>query len=298
MSIQEEYEFDVDSTNMVKSRCEDLTHNPQLFAEYDIDVVMHPEIGELFCLTNILKAIDYTKLPNGSFDSSSAIKLINEKYRTKLPVYNEKMKRSYDQWYITEFGVYQFLGRTNAPKAEVFQEWTYKVLRQIRKTGSYNSQPTNNLFYERIIELMQKQIDHQQTMLDRMDKSITFIHDRSKVGFSTLDDKIIDLENAFKASSLQIAAANNKSANSIGNNITYLGLNDAKNDPDFQNKIKKYSERKGYMSLSRALKEFACKRGTNIKKNGSLNMYPKQIISDFFDPRYNPDISSIIPFNK
>lgn len=104
----------------------------ELFENFEIHLTKDlSDESNLFRLQDVCTAIEYT---GKVYD---ATKLISDEYKCQISEFNEKQNRNYDVWYITEFGIYEFLGRTNAPKAKVFQKWVFEVIQKIRKTGSY-----------------------------------------------------------------------------------------------------------------------------------------------------------------
>lgn len=70
----------------------------------------------------------------------SAIKAIPEEWRTHKPIMGKNVH------FISEQGLYFFLGRSDKPKALPFQKWLAgEVLPSIRKTGHYSQQSDINL---------------------------------------------------------------------------------------------------------------------------------------------------------
>ena len=132
----------------LKNRLSYEKHLMTTFNNQSVDILDSDQYGELFLLDDILEAVEYPKNTNGNYNIWNAIKLIDEDLRYKFSVYSSKANRNYDKWYLTEFGVYNFLGRTQAPKAKEFQRWTYKVLQEIRKTGSYSMVPQEHQLKE------------------------------------------------------------------------------------------------------------------------------------------------------
>lgn len=103
-----------------------------MFGDIEIQIYENSEGGFAFLVKDILESVDY------SSKTTSAINSIDEEFKFKIPIVNIESNRTYDQWAITELGLYQFLTRTNAPKAKEFQRWVYNTLLTIRKTGSYS----------------------------------------------------------------------------------------------------------------------------------------------------------------
>ncbi len=81
-------------------------------------------------------------------------------------------------------------------------------------------------------------------------------------------------------------------------NARYIALKEAKVDENLKPRIDSYSKIFGYYSLSNKLLKWAFDRGSEIKKVGNLNTYPYQLLLDFFDPRYNKELSKFIDFSK
>lgn len=122
-----------------------IKHHSEFFDNLQVDVIANGENESLFKLKDVCCAIGY------SVDNiSKASYLISDEYKVKIPIYSVTQKRNVDTWYITEFGIYEFMGRTKSPKAKPFQKWAFGVIKEVRKTGSYNlpatiEQPTNEL---------------------------------------------------------------------------------------------------------------------------------------------------------
>jgi prophage antirepressor-like protein len=91
-----------------------LTHNTQVFENIEFDIIIEDGV-ELYPLKSICDAVDYKS------NISTATILIRDKHKRQISIFNQKANRNYDTWYVTEPGIYQFLSRTSAPKAEKFQ---------------------------------------------------------------------------------------------------------------------------------------------------------------------------------
>ena len=78
----------------------------------------------------------------------------------------------------------------------------------------------------------------------------------------------------------------------------YIPIKAAKTDENLKPRIEEYSRIFGYYTLSNKLLKWAFDRGSEIKKLGNLNTYPYQLLLDFFDPRYNKELSKFIDFSK
>ena len=80
--------------------------------------------------------------------------------------------------------------------------------------------------------------------------------------------------------------------------VRYIPIKAAKTDENLKPRIEEYSRIFGYYTLSNKLLKWAFDRGSEIKKLGNLNTYPYQLLLDFFDPRYNKELSKFIDFSK
>jgi prophage antirepressor-like protein len=67
-----------------------------------------------------------------------------KKIRNSISDFNQNEKVAYpvgslggiqETTFLTEFGLYKLLGRSNKPIAKHFQEWVYNVIKEIRITG-------------------------------------------------------------------------------------------------------------------------------------------------------------------
>ena len=124
-----------DPAAITGSKIDQIKHDPKFFDDLQIDIVVNAEGESLFKLKDVCSAIDYDLA-----SISKAANLISDEYKVKIPVYHSSDNRYRETWYITEFGIYEFMGRTTSPKAKSFQKWTYNVLREVRQTGGYNIQ--------------------------------------------------------------------------------------------------------------------------------------------------------------
>lgn len=77
----------------------------------------------------------------------SAIKAIPEEWRTHKPIMGKNVH------FISEQGLYFFLGRSDKPKALPFQKWLAgEVLPAIRKTGYYSQRPEFDLLNQNVFQ--------------------------------------------------------------------------------------------------------------------------------------------------
>lgn len=106
----------------------------------EIQIFNNEEFGEvrvmgtpdnpLFCATDVAKALGYANPAKAVIDHCKGVSILE----TPTPGGKQKMK------YIGEAEVYRLILKSNAPRAEAFQDWVCgEVLPSIRKTGGYVS---------------------------------------------------------------------------------------------------------------------------------------------------------------
>lgn len=106
----------------------------------EIQIFNNEEFGEvrvmgtpdnpLFCATDVAKALGYANPAKAVIDHCKGVSILE----TPTPGGKQKMK------YIEETEVYRLILKSNAPRAEAFQDWVCgEVLPSIRKTGGYAS---------------------------------------------------------------------------------------------------------------------------------------------------------------
>lgn len=92
--------------------------------------VMGTPDNPLFCATDVAKALGYANPAKAVIDHCKGVSILE----TPTPGGKQKMK------YIGEAEVYRLILKSNAPRAEAFQDWVCgEVLPSIRKTGGYVS---------------------------------------------------------------------------------------------------------------------------------------------------------------
>jgi hypothetical protein len=77
----------------------------------------------------------------------------------------------------------------------------------------------------------------------------------------------------------------------------YKSYKELKEDPRLKSDISIYIQKRGDMPLIQAILNWMDSRGSAVKKgNKKQNLYPYQIVLDYFNPIHNKDITKIVPF--
>jgi prophage antirepressor-like protein/DNA-binding protein H-NS len=269
-------------------------HEINTFESLEIDIAKHPEMGELFFLNNVLQAIEYTQ------DAAAASRLIDDDLKVKLPIYNSKTKQYFQQWYITEFGLYQFLGRTNAPKAKKFQRWTYEVIQEIRKTGSYSLNNTQSRDLSLITNTVNTLVDTVGTLkvaveglvvsVNNFDKDLHYLRNTNLKLLNLVSDQQQTIKNEQEANrALNAHQANkqqeldseiNKARQSQYLTIFEYIKTKGKNIKDLTN---------GYTlgGIGKEITNYMYSIGTEpgTKEKSKTNTYPLTLLAMYFDAR-------------
>lgn len=101
----------------------------------------------LFLAKDIAEWIEHT-------DLSRMVNLVDNDEKLKRTLYVSGQNREY--WFLTEHGLYELLMQSRKPIAKVFKKQVKEVLKEIRKTGSYQPPMTAN---EQLMLTMKAQIE-------------------------------------------------------------------------------------------------------------------------------------------
>ena len=123
----------------------------------------------LFHLGDVLKAVE------SKSETHKAIQSIDEAYRFTKPVYSETKNRSYDSWFISEYGLIELLLTLRVPKAKPFKKWAIEeVIPTVMKTGKYEvKKPKSQL--EQLAEavlLSQQIIEEKDRQIEQMKPAV------------------------------------------------------------------------------------------------------------------------------
>ncbi|ARD74381.1 hypothetical protein AWC37_04280 [Staphylococcus xylosus] len=101
----------------------------------------------LFLAKDIAEWIEHT-------DLSRMVNLVDNDEKLKRTLYVSGQNREY--WFLTEHGLYELLMQSRKPIAKVFKKQVKEVLKEIRKTGSYQPPMTAN---EQLMLTMKAQME-------------------------------------------------------------------------------------------------------------------------------------------
>ncbi|WP_427704625.1 BRO family protein [Staphylococcus sp. Mo2-6] len=106
----------------------------------------------LFLAKDIAEWIDYSKTSQGYYNVSKMLMTIDEDEKTTITNSNSGGSKAF----LTEQGVYEVLMQSQKPIAKVFKKQVKEILKEIRKTGSYQPPMTAN---EQLMLTMKAQME-------------------------------------------------------------------------------------------------------------------------------------------
>lgn len=120
----------------------------------------------LFLSKQVAEWIDYSyeSRKKGIRKISQMMKMVDEDEKLKA-VYNvtpttnnvaTTTRKTQETWFLNESGVYEILMQSRKPIAKSFKKQVKAILKEIRKTGSYNAQPKTQL------EMLRELIDREE----------------------------------------------------------------------------------------------------------------------------------------
>lgn len=112
------------------------------------DFMIYGTVEEpLFLAKDIAEWIEHT-------DLSRMVNLVDNDEKLKRTLYVSGQNREY--WFLTEHGLYELLMQSRKPIAKVFKKQVKEILKEIRKTGSYQPPMTAN---EQLMLTMKAQME-------------------------------------------------------------------------------------------------------------------------------------------
>ncbi|UOG76760.1 phage antirepressor KilAC domain-containing protein [Hymenobacter tibetensis] len=109
---------------------------PQIynFDNADVRIIIQPNGDPLFVASDVCSVLELANV-------GQALSRLDEDEKTDI-ILNDVTGRPQAQYVITESGLYSLVLGSRKPEAKAFKKWiTSVVLPQIRKTGSYSTQP-------------------------------------------------------------------------------------------------------------------------------------------------------------
>lgn len=102
----------------------------------------------LFLAKDVADWIDYNKDARGTVNTSQMLEIVDEDEKIKIYGKLESTIKVHtpaismgatNRWFLTEDGIYEILMQSTKPIAKTFKKQVKKVLKEIRKNGSYAS---------------------------------------------------------------------------------------------------------------------------------------------------------------
>lgn len=96
----------------------------------------------LFLAKDVAEWIEYTKTSQGYYNVSKMLQTVDEEEKLLSSLVIAGQGR--EMWFLTEDGLYEVLMQSRKPIAKAFKKEVKKILKEIRKTGSYTVQQTQS----------------------------------------------------------------------------------------------------------------------------------------------------------
>lgn len=93
----------------------------------------------LFLAKDVADMIEYSKDSKGNYNVSVMLSKVDEDEKTKVFTNLNNAKVGSNTWFLTEDGLYEVLMQSRKPIAKEFKKNVKRILKEIRKTGSYNA---------------------------------------------------------------------------------------------------------------------------------------------------------------
>ena len=161
----------------------------------------------LFLVADIARAIEATNptMLSNIVDDTNKIKAIMPLNQIKGHNSNGGLRANTECLFVTEYGLYKILMRSDKPKAQPFQDKVCEILKEIRQTGGYiHTEPEDDddmiiaralIAAQRKIEMRDKQLATAKEEIKKQQEEIAVLKPKSDYC-----DEVLSAENTFSAS--------------------------------------------------------------------------------------------------
>ncbi len=114
------------------------------------ELTMYGTLEEpLFLAKDVAEWIEYSKLPNGTPNTSMMLKTVDEDEKVKCDINNpyttsetsSKARDTQEMWLLTENGLYEVLMQSRKPIAKQFKKEVKRILKELRLKGESKIEP-------------------------------------------------------------------------------------------------------------------------------------------------------------
>ena len=114
------------------------------------ELTMYGSLEEpLFLAKDVAEWIEYSKLPNGTPNTSMMLKTVDEDEKVKCDINNlyttsetsSKARDTQEMWLLTENGLYEVLMQSRKPIAKQFKKEVKRILKELRLKGEAKIEP-------------------------------------------------------------------------------------------------------------------------------------------------------------
>lgn len=114
----------------------------------------------LFLAKDVAEWIDYSKTGKGAYDVSRMLSTVDEDEKLIRTIFVSGQNR--EMWFLTEDGLYEVLMQSRKPIAKQFKKKVKAILKEIRKTGRYESKAKTSA--ELIFEMARANLENERRM--------------------------------------------------------------------------------------------------------------------------------------
>ncbi|WP_257064351.1 phage antirepressor KilAC domain-containing protein [Priestia megaterium] len=117
----------------------------------------------LFLAKDIADWIDYNKTPQGYYDVSAMLRVVDNEEKVKIRTTINNPSGS-EMWFLTEDGVYEVLMQSRKPKAKAFKKLVKTILKKIRMTGGAVIEGREEEFVNKHFPSFSEEVKHAMAM--------------------------------------------------------------------------------------------------------------------------------------